>query len=155
MVEFTWNEKGIEFIEKLAKDHERIARKVDLFTVSGAAFHNDPYGMSMAISMPRMPEIPRPPEPDWLRVIVKWVGGSDGSASAYATWTYDLYWPHDTEYENKLTDSPVEPENSRARYMEGKVEKAADGSMATAYRASDGTIKLYDVSEKRKKGSCS
>ena len=79
--------------------------------------------------------------------IVKWVAGSDGTSSAYATWTYNLYALTDTAYETELTAAPVQPTCGRARSIKASVTKATDGSVGLAYIDVDGNVALFDCAE--------
>lgn len=87
-------------------------------------------------------------------VLIKSVGGSDGTQTTYASWTYDLYPLGDTSYTNKINSSALQPLCSRARYMEGKVVKPSDGDYGEAFYDASGNIVLWDLPEKRSKGAC-
>ena len=85
-------------------------------------------------------------------VLVVWSAGSDGDATNYATWTYNVYALTDTAHATALTAAAVQPENSPARIVKGPVTKATTDSVGLAYYAADGTVKLYTCCEKH--GSC-
>lgn len=91
-------------------------------------------------------------QPSFFPVLVVWSGGSDGDATNYATWTYNIYALTDTAHATPLTADAVQPENSPARIVYGPVTKAATDSVGQAYYAADGTVKLYTCAEKH--GSC-
>jgi hypothetical protein len=82
-------------------------------------------------------------------VIVKWVAGTDGSSTTYASWTYDLYAKSDTGYVTKLNTTALQPTRSAARTQYGLVQKAPDGSIAFTYRDATGALKLWDCQELR------
>jgi hypothetical protein len=85
-------------------------------------------------------------------VLVVWSAGSDGDATNYATWTYNVYALADTGHATALTAAAVQPENSPARIVKGPVTKATTDSIGQAYYAADGTVHLYTCAEKH--GSC-
>lgn len=93
--------------------------------------------------------------PGMFPVRIKRNGGSDGTSSTYATWTYDLYNLKDEDYETKLnTSGAIQPEASAARVTYGSVEQASDGSTGVAYRGVTGIIKLWNVQEKAVASEC-
>jgi hypothetical protein len=81
-------------------------------------------------------------------------GGANGNATTVATWAYDIYRIDDTDHENKLNETPLQPENSPARIIEGRVTRATDDSVGMAYRDSNGAVKLYNCKETRVKKQC-
>jgi hypothetical protein len=86
-------------------------------------------------------------------VLVVWSAGSDGDATNYATWTYNIYALTDTGHATALTAAAVQPENSPARIVKGPVTKATTDTVGLAYYAADGTtVHLYTCAEKH--GSC-
>lgn len=79
-------------------------------------------------------------------VLVKWNAGSNGSSSAYASWTYDVYPLWDTGYVDKIS-SALQPTFGRCRTIKASVTKATDGSTGSAYIDKDGSFVLADVQE--------
>lgn len=82
-------------------------------------------------------------------VLVKWSAGTDGSGTTMASYTYDLYDGWDSTFLNKINPLAIQPTRSAARTQFGKVTKASDGSVGSAYIDSTGTIKLWDCQEIR------
>ena len=90
--------------------------------------------------------------PGFFPVLVVWSAGSDGDATGYATWTYNIYANGDTAHATALTAAAVSPENSPARIVQGPVAKAVSDSIGQAYISADGTVHLYTCCEKH--GTC-
>lgn len=82
-------------------------------------------------------------------VLVKWSAGTDGSGTTMASYTYDLYDGWDSTFLNKINSLAIQPTRSAARTQFGKVTKASDGSVGSAYIDSTGIIKLWDCQEIR------
>lgn len=88
-------------------------------------------------------------------VLVKKNGGSDGTATTYASWTYDIYALFDTGYTSPLNGgTPLAVDCSRARAIKGPVTAAANGSTGEAYVKSDGTYGLFNLQEVHSEGPC-
>jgi hypothetical protein len=88
-------------------------------------------------------------------VLVVWSAGSDGDATNYATWTYNVYALADTGHATALTAAAVQPENSPARIVKGPVTKATTDTVGLAYYAADGTtVHLYTCAEKHGTAAC-
>lgn len=98
---------------------------------------------------------PQIEDPNVMAFIVKRNGGSDGSATTFASYAYDIYPIGDTGYTNKQNASALQPELSPARFMEGKVTAATDGSRGLVTWDEDGVMVLLVCAEKRTKQACS
>lgn len=91
-----------------------------------------------------------------LKALIKANGGSDGTSSTYASWTYDVYALADTGYVKKLnTSGAVNPKCSRARIIIGPVTAATDGSVADCYYDTTGAVQIFDLQEFHGKQACS
>lgn len=85
--------------------------------------------------------------------IVEWQGGADGTSSAYATYTYNVYAMSDTGFLNPLAEA-IQPSCGRCRSLMASVEPAGDGSIALAFVKTDGTVGLMDVAETFNQTNC-
>lgn len=92
---------------------------------------------------------------DLIPVLVVWSGGSDGDASTYATWTYNIYDLSDTAHVTALTGSAIQPKCSRARILMCQVNKAATDSVGLAYKDASENYNLFDCQETVKQNTCS
>ena len=131
-------ERGVIFSRG---DAERVARAVK-------SFERAPVDMRG----PRLPRAPRIPSYVHIQVTLVQDSGSQGSASAAATYAYHCYWPWDTAQEHKLNraddGAAVQPARGRAF---GRVEIADEG---VGYFGDAGAFVLWDTNELRKKGAC-
>jgi hypothetical protein len=85
--------------------------------------------------------------------IVEWQGGADGTSSAYATYTYNVYALSDTGFLNPLAEA-VQPTCGRCRNIMASVDPAGDGSIAFAFVKTDGTVGLMDCQETYNQSNC-
>lgn len=131
----------------------QLERKVR--NIRGPGVVHTPEGI--AVRPVSVPAIPPPTRKQRLTVfpcLVKWVAGSDGTSSAYATWTYDVYAIGDTTYDNALTETAQQPTCGRCRSIKASVTKATDGSVGLAYYKADGTVGLMDCQEVYAQTTC-
>lgn len=88
-------------------------------------------------------------------VLVKWNAGSDGDATHYASWTYDLYALTDTGFVTKLnTSGALQPTCGRCRTLMSEVTKALNGSVGNSYKDKTGAIKLFNCPEIYVQATC-
>lgn len=91
---------------------------------------------------------------DFFPVRVKWVAGTNGDDSNYASWTYDIYHPKDEDLATKLNVTAQQPECGRCRTLMSGVTKATNGSIGIAYRGVTGLAKLFDCQEVYEQEAC-